>query len=210
MFQSVTPRPGKVPFQLEPFPAPSIELVPETEVSQLPVAEPVSVFVPDVVEAELPAEKEEIAVESPFLMASDVEPEARALTPLAELVSTLMAEEDGPEDIDDEDDLIPMDSTPESPQFNPEELKEFEEGKEVFSEVFPQSESVEKSGLQESEEKEESVFGEVSPVSVFAPAPEPVAVEVLAPVDPNSPVQTWQPPASSKGKKNARFGAFFR
>ena len=47
MFQSVAPAPGKIDFEIEPFPIPDFQVLPEaSKVTTLPVAEPVAVASP--------------------------------------------------------------------------------------------------------------------------------------------------------------------
>ncbi|WP_308988067.1 hypothetical protein [Roseibacillus persicicus] len=198
--------------------------MPEPEATQLAVDEPVSVFVPEVVASASSGDQEVIPVETPFMKATELEPTppVKELTPLAELVSSLMAEEDGPEDAPEGDRLVPMDPTPENLQFTPEEAAELEEGVEVFSEVFPASEIQDFAVPEEVEEviEEESPQFEApehepeeeESKSIFEPVEAVEAtVEVLEPVSAHSAVQTWQPPSSNaKAKKNPRFGAFFR
>lgn len=210
MFQSVTPRPGKVSIQLEPFPVPPLQLLPEA--SPLQIDEPVAVIVPAVVESDLGGEKDAMVLESPFMMASEVAGELgpRKMTPLAELVSTLMAEEDGPEDDSGEVVPPPLDDYPEPFAFTPGELEEVENGVEVFSEIVEPIEAMTEPEPAVIASPFETTSVASKPVCEILQPPAEVEVEVLEPASPHSSVQTWQPPTNNKSKKNARFGAFFR
>ena len=87
MFQSIAPRPGKIAFEIEPFPVSKLKVISEdSEITVLPVAEPVAVTS---ITEEAVVEKSAALESSPFMVASEVEGEvvvAEAPVPKEEVV----------------------------------------------------------------------------------------------------------------------------
>ncbi|MGJ8723797.1 MAG: hypothetical protein ACSHYB_04505 [Roseibacillus sp.] len=214
MFQSVAPRPGKIAFQIEPFPIPEFQVLPEaSKVTTLPVAEPVAVTT----ESEAPAVEDTAPLVSPFLMATEMEEDAIVVNEVEvpEAVSPSIFDEVMPE---------------QEPVQTIQEVERLEEeapvGKIVEAELVEPAETIVDSHpiVQVQEEVEEpstklEVFSE--PVQTERPNPfqkleaveevvESVPEEVVAGEAQPSVVTSWQPPAPSDKRKNSKFGGLFR
>lgn len=223
MFQSVVPRPGKIAFQVEPFPIPDFQVLPEaSKVTALPVAEPVAVSQEVEVQVEELLEVASVAKDSPFLMATEVEdelvlPEAPAVvekqiceSPVECVVIESLESSDDNQviEIESREEGVSDIEVEKAPvKSDPFARIEDEEVSNGIAEVFESSSSAQSNPFKvlETAATEESTEA-ASEASEFYEQPvteAPVAAQ-------NPAVMSWQPPAPCEKKKSAKLAGFFR
>lgn len=121
MFQSVAPCPGKVAFQVEPFPAPHLEVVAEKpEITVLPIQDPVAITEPmkepivELIEESAEESVEEIAPVVESELVSDAERQEPEVAPFAAvgIEDSLITDEVDVEEIEAETEVEPTLESP--------------------------------------------------------------------------------------------------
>lgn len=211
MFQSVTPRPGKLAFKVEPFPEPNLQVLPEpTKILDLPAGAPVAEVetTPEVTQGEILSVQEEAVTSSPFLAATEVDLSSDLVVADAEIgpppahVEALKEDSKTSEPIAPPVEAITDEFMAESPFESPAQEATQESQHDFSDSFFTQDSLAVEAIVEEVSENEEVTEATSVAAAEVTPEPETVAEAPKAePVNPfdnlAQPQETQSPPAQT-------------